>query len=122
MKPQHKALIAALGVAGMLPLASAYAYDDYARVMHVTPRVEQISEPQQICHTEQYQVQGEHHWFHHDEPVLLQSVEKCQTVDRYTTRTIGYDVTYEYHGHAYTTQTSYDPGPRIRINVDVLPS
>ncbi|GAB1596456.1 glycine zipper 2TM domain-containing protein [Lysobacter claricitrinus] len=33
----------------------------------------------------------------------------------------GYDVTYEYGGRQYTTRTSYDPGSRIRVRVDVHP-
>ena len=32
-----------------------------------------------------------------------------------------YDVTYEYNGRQYTTRTSYDPGSRIRVRVDVRP-
>ena len=32
-----------------------------------------------------------------------------------------YDVTYEYAGRQYTTRTSYDPGSRIRVRVDVRP-
>lgn len=32
-----------------------------------------------------------------------------------------YDVTYEYAGRQYTTRTSYHPGDRIRVRVDVRP-
>lgn len=32
-----------------------------------------------------------------------------------------YDVTYQYGGRNYTTRTSYDPGSRIRVRVDVHP-
>jgi uncharacterized protein YcfJ len=32
-----------------------------------------------------------------------------------------YDVTYEYAGREYTTRTSYHPGDRIRVRVDVRP-
>ena len=32
-----------------------------------------------------------------------------------------YDVTYEYAGRTYTTRTSYHPGDRIRVRVDVRP-
>ena len=32
-----------------------------------------------------------------------------------------YDVTYEYGGRRYTTRTSYNPGERIRVRVDVRP-
>lgn len=33
----------------------------------------------------------------------------------------GYDVTYEYAGREYVTRTSYHPGDRIRVRVDVRP-
>jgi uncharacterized protein YcfJ len=36
-------------------------------------------------------------------------------------RVSGYDVTYEYAGRTYTTRTSYNPGDRIRVRVDVHP-
>ena len=36
-------------------------------------------------------------------------------------RVSGYDVTYEYAGRTYTTRTSYNPGDRIRVRVDVTP-
>ena len=36
-------------------------------------------------------------------------------------RVTGYDVTYEYAGRRYTTRTSYNPGDRIRVRVDVRP-
>ncbi|MCM2335409.1 MAG: glycine zipper 2TM domain-containing protein [Pseudomonas sp.] len=32
-----------------------------------------------------------------------------------------YDVTYEYAGRTYTTRTSYHPGDRMRVRVDVRP-
>jgi uncharacterized protein YcfJ len=32
-----------------------------------------------------------------------------------------YDVVYEYGGRQYATRTSYDPGDRIRVRVDVRP-
>jgi outer membrane lipoprotein SlyB len=32
-----------------------------------------------------------------------------------------YDVTYEYAGRRYNTRTSYNPGERIRVRVDVRP-
>ena len=36
-------------------------------------------------------------------------------------RVQGYDVTYEYAGRSYHTRTSYHPGDRIRVRVDVRP-
>jgi uncharacterized protein YcfJ len=37
------------------------------------------------------------------------------------TRTNGYDVTYDYRGHNYTTVMNRDPGNRIRLRVSVEP-
>lgn len=31
----------------------------------------------------------------------------------------GYDVTYRYQGRVYRTVTDYDPGPQLRVRVDV---
>jgi uncharacterized protein YcfJ len=36
-------------------------------------------------------------------------------------RVVGYDVTYEYAGRQFVTRTSYHPGDRIRVRVDVRP-
>jgi outer membrane lipoprotein SlyB len=36
-------------------------------------------------------------------------------------RIVGYDVTYEYNGRSYTTRTSYNPGNRLRVRVDINP-
>ena len=41
--------------------------------------------------------------------------------DRDDRRVSGYDVTYEYAGRTYTARTSYNPGDRIRVRVDVSP-
>ncbi|EAR21166.1 glycine zipper 2TM domain-containing protein [Nitrococcus mobilis] len=47
----------------------------------------------------------------------------CQVVDdtRYERRVEGYDVTYRYRGETYETRLLYDPGPRLRVQVDVTP-
>lgn len=119
MKSHLKAIIAAIGVIGVIPLA--HAYDEYAPVTRVTPHVTTVNEPQQVCHTERVPLQREHHWFR-DDDVTFQEVERCQTIDHYSTHTNGYAVTYEFHGRSYTTEMSYDPGERVRINVDVQPS
>jgi uncharacterized protein YcfJ len=53
-----------------------------------------------------------------------QPVRRCET--RYTTRQEqridGYDVLYSYHGQKYQTRMPYDPGPRLRVRVDVRPA
>jgi uncharacterized protein YcfJ len=50
-----------------------------------------------------------------------QAVRQCRTVDTFESRTAGYDVTYEYRGHNYTTLMSRDPGNRVRLRVSVEP-
>jgi uncharacterized protein YcfJ len=46
------------------------------------------------------------------------TVQRCQTVGAYETRTVGYDVVYEYAGHRYTTRLANDPGTQLAINVN----
>ncbi len=119
MKSHMKAIIAALGVASVMPLAHAVSDDDYAPVTRVTPHVTTVNEPQQVCHTETVPIEREHYW---SDDVQFQQVQKCHMVDHYTTRTDGYTVTYVYQGRAYTTEMPYDPGGRVRVTVDVQPS
>lgn len=55
-------------------------------------------------------------------PVVEQRpVRQCHMVDNWQTRTNGYAVTYEYHGHTYTAVMPYDPGARLRVQVSVVP-
>ena len=51
-----------------------------------------------------------------------QEVKRCRMVDHWETRNVGYNVTYEYKGRQYTTQLSYDPGTRLKVNVAVTPA
>ena len=50
-----------------------------------------------------------------------QAVRQCRTVDAYESRTIGYDVTYDYRGRNYTSMMQRDPGERVRLRVSVEP-
>ena len=47
----------------------------------------------------------------------------CREVIEYTEeeRVVGYDVAYRYNGRTYETRTDYDPGPSLRVRVDVAP-
>lgn len=146
--------------------ASAADFDDYARVLSVTPQVEQVNYPQQECHTEYMPVQRQQQRGIGGSIVggvaggLLgnqvgggsgravataagaiagaivgdrvensnagtyteqQPVRQCRQVDNWQTRTNGYAVTYEYHGHTYTNIMPYDPGERLRVRVSVAP-
>lgn len=53
--------------------------------------------------------------------VQEQAVRQCRTVDTVEQRAAGYDVTYEYRGHSYTTTMDRDPGERLRLHVSVQP-
>lgn len=52
-----------------------------------------------------------------NQPPRYQNVQRCNTETYYENRTIGYNVVYEYGGRQYSTQTSYDPGAWIALNV-----
>jgi uncharacterized protein YcfJ len=50
-----------------------------------------------------------------------QAVRQCRTVDAWESRTVGYDVTYDYRGRNYTSVMANDPGQRVRLRVSVEP-
>ncbi len=49
--------------------------------------------------------------------------KRCALVDRFHTeeRLLGYDVTYRYNGHTYSTFTDNDPGSTLTLSVSILP-
>ena len=55
--------------------------------------------------------------------VGYRTVERCQVSyrDQWEEQVDGYRVTYVYHGREYTTRLPYDPGNRLRVDVDVRP-
>lgn len=55
------------------------------------------------------------------ERVVERPVRTCRKVDHWESRLSGYEVTYEYQGHTYTTVMPYDPGERLPVNVSVSP-
>jgi uncharacterized protein YcfJ len=54
----------------------------------------------------------------------LRSYERCEVRyrDSFVERVEGYEVTYAYAGREYLTRMPYDPGDRIRVQVDVTPA
>jgi uncharacterized protein YcfJ len=50
--------------------------------------------------------------------------ERCRTRREveYEQKTVGYDVTYRYGDHEYSTRMDHDPGNEIRVKVDVRPA
>lgn len=165
MKKVRTGLLLSLVGFGAMSIAVAADFDDYARVMSVTPQVEQVNYPQQECHTEYVPVQRQQRGVggsiiggvaggilgnqvgggngrtvataagaiagaivgdrleNNNAAVATeqQPVRQCRTVDNWQSRTNGYAVTYEYHGHTYTSVMPYDPGERMRVRVSVIP-
>lgn len=50
-------------------------------------------------------------------------VERCETREEvsYYDRIEAYQVSYRYQGHEYTTRMPYDPGKRVKVQVQVRP-
>ncbi|NVO06049.1 MAG: hypothetical protein HXX19_09035 [Rhodoferax sp.] len=50
----------------------------------------------------------------------LQNVQHCSTQTFYESRTVGYNVSYEFGGKQYAVQLPQDPGPTIRLQVNPM--
>lgn len=61
---------------------------------------------------------------HRREPAATAVEARCRQVTDYREeeRIEGYDVTYRYRDAHYTTRLPHDPGPRLRVHVDVQPA
>jgi uncharacterized protein YcfJ len=137
-KPVH-ALVAAGGlaaaVAGM-PASAEYA--SWATVTRTRPIYSEINNPQQQCWTER--VVDEDVYRLDQAPIGVRGrviergngndlvavprdreVQRCNTVDAKQLQLQGYEVHYLYDGREYVTRLPYDPGSRVRVNVDVQP-
>ena len=55
--------------------------------------------------------------------VRLDTVERCETVQKYQQeeKLVGYDVLYRYNGADYTVRMPENPGPTVRVRVNVEP-
>jgi len=166
MNKMQAGLLVSLMALNAWNTAGAADFDDYARVLSVTPQIEQVNYPQQECRTEYVPVQrqqqrgvggsiiggiaggiiGNQVGGGSGRAVATaagaiagavvgdrmensgagyvteqQPVRQCRTIDNWQSRTNGYQVTYEYHGHTYTAVMPYDPGERMRVRVSVMP-
>lgn len=166
MNNMRTGLLLSLVAMSAMTTARAAEFEDFARVVSVTPQIEQVNYPQQDCRTEYVPVQrqqqrgvggsviggiaggiignqvgrgngrtvataagaiagavvGDRMENSDAAPVTEQQpVRQCRTVDNWQSRTNGYAVTYEYHGHNYTSVMPYDPGERLRVRVSVMP-
>jgi uncharacterized protein YcfJ len=50
-----------------------------------------------------------------------QPVQRCRYVDNFVTRVSGYTVTYQYRGNTYTDNVGFNPGPTMRVRVNLTP-
>lgn len=48
-------------------------------------------------------------------------VQRCRTVYEGRDEITGYNVAYRYQGRDYTTRMAYDPGPTMRVQVNLAP-
>ena len=141
MRHSSTSLVALAAAGGFAALAatSAGAQDaTWATVTQARPIYSQISDPQQRCWSERVVdttfmrideapicVRGKviEQPGGHDLVAVPQArdIQRCGTVDTTRMKLQGYEVHYQYGGREYTTQLPYDPGPRLRVNVDVQP-
>jgi uncharacterized protein YcfJ len=131
-------LIAATGCAAALAMPAAAEYASWAQVTSSRPIYSQINDPQQQCWAERV---TETTVMRVDEAPIgvrgqiierpggndlvavprQREVQRCGTVDTTRMQLQGYEVRYLYDGREYTTQLPYDPGTRLRVNVNVAP-
>jgi uncharacterized protein YcfJ len=50
-----------------------------------------------------------------------QTIQRCRVIDSWQTRSLGYEVTYEYRGRTFTEILPYAPGNTLRLTVQVTP-
>jgi uncharacterized protein YcfJ len=128
----------ALLAGGVAALAAvpATAYEAWAPVTLKRPIYGEINDPTQECWTER--VVGQETMRVDEAPIGVRGhvvegpgghdlvvvprardVQRCRTVDNTQMQLQGYEVHYVYDGREYVTRLSYDPGARIRVNVDI---
>lgn len=49
------------------------------------------------------------------------TIQRCRVIDSWQTRSLGYDVTYEYRGRTFTETLPYNPGSKLRLRVQFTP-
>ena len=135
---QRTTLLLAAGCAAALAMPAAAEYSSWAQVTSTRPIYAQINDPQQQCWAERVTdttvmrvdeapigVRGQI-IEQRGGPDLVavprqREVQRCGTVDTARMQLQGYEVRYLYDGREYTTQLPYDPGTRLRVNVNVQP-
>ncbi len=85
--------------------AAAFAADETARVISATPVTQQVAVPRQACAT--YAAPG--------------VAPQCSTQTIYESRTVAYNVVYEYGGKQYSVQMPQNPGSTLRLQIAGTP-
>lgn len=58
---------------------------------------------------------------HQENNATYTTVEhRCHTVTSHTSKTVGYDVTYEYNGQQQHVRMDHDPGSRVQVSNGVV--
>lgn len=137
LKPVHAMFaVGALTALAAAPAAAEYA--SWAPVTQARPIYSQINDPQQECWTEH--TAGSETYRLDQAPIGVQGtviergggndlvvvprdreIQRCRTVDNTRMQLQGYEVHYMYDGREYVTRLPYDPGSRVRVNIDVKP-
>jgi uncharacterized protein YcfJ len=135
LKPVH-ALCAAGALAAGVSMPAAADYGAWATVVSTRPVYTQVATPQQQCFNDRV---VDTDYYRLDQVPLgarghviergggndlvavprERLVQRCETVNNLEQRIEGYEVRYIYDGREYTTRLPYDPGSRLRVNVDV---
>ena len=55
-------------------------------------------------------------------PPVSTTAQRCRNVTRYESRTVGYDVVYEYQGVRRSARLAQDPGDQIALEINVAPT
>ena len=136
-KPVH-ALVAAGAAAAAIAMPAAADYSAWATVTQSRPIYTDVTTPQQRCWNERF---TDTDYIRLDQaPIGVRGrviergggndlvavprdreVQRCETVNAVDRQLQGYEVHYLYDGREYTTRLPYDPGSRVRVNVDVQP-
>ena len=115
----------------MMTPALAEAFQTYATVVNVQPIVETHYEPvtRMVCNDPGtasrpfVELSATISEDINRQNLLWQTHRSCTTITERQARerVTAYRVTYRYRGHTSTTQLSYHPGERMRVNVSLSP-
>jgi uncharacterized protein YcfJ len=126
-----------LAIASILAAGGAFAAESFtenARVLSVTPINERIPVSREECWNENQRVYEDRTVTRSDTGAAIgpevkevervpvdRTVQRCRTVQEVRDARVGYDVRYRYGGREFLTRLDRDPGPSLRVAVNVAP-